>query len=137
MSEAVQTFPSCDPGLPGSVCGSTTIASDAGVGVLSGLNAGPVISACVAAAVLLAAVIFAAWVVRRVSVFFDVGLLGSFLVDLDDERRERVERFKAASLSAGRGRSLVDDDDREDDDEDDDEDDGMGANKRGVQGGLT
>ncbi len=104
--------------------------------MLSGLHAGPVISAFVAAAVLLAAVAFSRWVVRRVALFFDLAV--STVGQRDPgARRVRSSRSSRGLADGARGRSLVDADDREDDDEDDDEDDGTGANRRGVQGGLT
>jgi len=137
MFQALQAPSSCDAGS--SVCPGTSVASDAGGLVLAGLNAGPIVSALVAAAVLLVSLLFVVWVVRRVAPFFD--LLASVVAEWDDtaeRRRQALECYRDRSLSEPeRGRSLVDDDDREDDSEDDEEDDGVGANKRGVQGGLT
>lgn len=136
MVSTVQAVSPCGSGQVGPSCASTTVANDAAVGVLSGLHAGPVISAFVAAAVLLAAVVFCRWVVRRVGLFFDLAVS---TVGQRDPGVRRVRSFRSSRglADGGRGRSLVDADDREDDDEDDEEDDGTGANRRGVQGGLT
>lgn len=137
-STALQSSPSCDAGSSGAQCASTQVASDAGVGVLSGLNAAPIVSAFLAAAVLVAAAVFAVWIVRSVARFVDLGGLVAELDSGADRRREALQRYRERSLSdSDRSGSLVDDDDREDDTEDDEEDVGQGANKRGVQGGLT
>lgn len=115
----MSTTPTCGLGAPAGSgpCTGTISPSQAGKGVFDGLSTVPVVQSLLAAAVILAAVIFAVWIVRKVATFFQTrsGYVGGEpgTMEYDDNFWRDVGRQANAS------RPDADFGDVEDDTEDD------------------